>query len=89
MEQRMCPVDVIFWSSTDGKLLPLRIRAQEGLGEAIVGNVSEILSTRENNRIGAEYHAFLCRVRTEETTKVMELKYFIRSHSWYMSLTGV
>lgn len=85
MQQGMWPVDVISLFGADGELRPLRVRAREGMEETLVGNVSEILRTREIHRVGAESHSFLCRIRCARSTIVMELRFFVRTHSWYMS----
>ena len=55
----------------------------------VIGNVCEILSTRESRTLGAEYQAFLCRVRSAKTVIVLELKYFVGSHCWYLSQPGM
>lgn len=89
MEQKLWPVDVISLSSADGDLRPLRIRAMEGFDEMVIGNVCEILSTRESRTLGAEYQAFLCRVRSAKAVIVLELKYFVGSHCWYLSQPGM
>lgn len=89
MQQEMWPVDVIFLCGADGEILPLRVRSKEGFEETLVGNVSAILCRRNGSRIGTEYHAFLCRIQAGKTAIVMELKFFVQSHSWYMSLPGV
>lgn len=88
MQQTMWPVDVISLSGSDGKIRPLRIRAVQADAETIVGNVCDILCTKENNRIGAESRTFLCRVCSQGGTAVLELKLFLRTHSWYMSRPG-
>lgn len=81
----MFPVDVICLSSTDGAVIPLRIRVDNGEDEIQVGSVCEILATRVNQRIGAETRTFLCRVRCQQSTNVLELKFFLQDHSWYLS----
>lgn len=81
----MLPVDVICLSSMDGEVIPLRIRADNGQDEILVGSVCEILATRESRKIGAETRTFLCRVRCEKYTIILELKFFLRDHSWYMT----
>lgn len=88
MKQNMQPVDVICLSSADGSLRPLRIRAENELDQMMVANVSEILSTHECRILGAEYRAFLCRIRSASAVMVLELKYFLRSQTWYMSSPG-
>ncbi len=86
MQQKLHPVDVICLSGADGQIVPLRIRAEHFFEETMVGSVCEILQTKQNNRYGAESRTFLCRVRLPGTVCVLELKFFQRSHSWYLSV---
>lgn len=77
-------VDVISLCSADGELRPLRIRIEEDSGEMIRGSVKEILSVKENHHIGAESRIFLCRADLEGRSVLLELKYHIRSLSWFV-----
>lgn len=88
MQCNMWPVDVICLSSSDGDIRPLRIRAKEGMEETLIGNVSEILATRKNHRLGADIYTFLCRIRSPKSTTILELKFFKQTHSWYVSQPG-
>lgn len=85
MQSNLLPVDVISLNSADGSIRPLRVRAEEGMEYAMVGNVSEILATREIRQLGAENYTFLCRIRMPNATAVWELKFFKRTHSWFMA----
>lgn len=85
MQGNLLPVDVICLSSADGSIKPLRIRAADGLEHTMVGNVSEILATREIHQLGAENFTFLCRIHTQAATTVWEVKYYKRTHSWFIS----
>lgn len=89
MQQNMWPVDVICLTGADGEIRPLRVRAKEGMAELLVGNVCEILCTRECRLLGAESHIFLCRIRSSKAVTVLELRFFVRTHSWYMSMPGI
>lgn len=88
MQQTMWPVDVICLTGADGEIRPLRVRTSEGTEEKQVGSVCEILCTRESRLVGSEFHSFLCRIRLGRAVTVMELRYFIRTHCWYMSRPG-
>ena len=76
------PVDVIFLSDSTGKIRPLRIRAE---AEAVVARVTEILRQKECKVYGAESQIFLCRVCSEGRSNVLELKYYIRDHRWFLT----
>ena len=84
MSRNNVPVDVIFLSDATGNICPLRIRAQAGGEEAVVANVTEILSHGECKYYGAESHTFLCRVRSGGRSSVLELKYYVRDHRWVL-----
>lgn len=88
MSHRLLPVDVIFLSGVNGEIRPLRVRAEAGFDHAIIGNVREILRSSQNTLFGAESHTFLCRVHANGTAYILELKYFVNSHRWFVS-TGV
>lgn len=85
MRYSLQPVDVISLSGADGELRPLRVRAERGFDHVIVGNVQEILRRSQNTLFGAETHTFLCRIRGQGESSVLELKYFVRSHRWYVA----
>lgn len=89
MQQGMLPVDVICLSNVEGKLQPLRIRIAQENSTVKVGNVCEILCTKENHRIGAESRSFLCRVQWERSVAVLELKFYVRSLSWFAAKPGI
>lgn len=88
MSHRLLPVDVIFLSGVDGEIRPLRIRAEAGFDHAIIGNVREILRSSQNTLFGAESHTFLCRICANEAAYILELKYFVNSHRWFVSTGG-
>lgn len=88
MQQGLFPVDVICLSNMDGKLQPLRIRMTQEDSLVKIGNVSEILCTKENHRIGAESRSYLCRIQWEKGVAVLELKFYIRSLSWFITKPG-
>lgn len=77
-------IDVISYCSADGDMLPLRIRTTEENGERLRGYIREILSTKENKRLGSESRSYLCRVQLDGRFVVVELKYQVRSHSWQL-----
>lgn len=84
MSHSLHPADVIFLSGTNGEIRPLRVRAAAGFDHVIVGNVREILHSSQNMLLGAESHTFLCCICGKEEINVLELKYFVRSHRWFV-----
>lgn len=84
MEQDMRPVDVISVCSADGELRPLRLRVADGGDELFRIDIEEIVSTKEIPYVGVEATVFLCRAKAWDRRWLIELKYAIRSHTWYL-----
>lgn len=84
MERSICPVDVISLCSADGKLQPLRLRLQAADQSLIRVDIDEIVGTSEVEYVGAEATIFLCRATIEQRRCFFELKYAMRSHTWYL-----
>ncbi len=85
MSRNNVPVDVIFLSDATGKIRPLRIRAEAEADEAVVARVTEILRQKECKVYGAESQTFLCRVCSEGRSNILELKYYIHDHRWFLT----
>jgi len=84
MDQRIRPVDVISVCSASGELRPLRLRVAGDDAEMFRIDIEEILSTKEIPYVGAEATIFLCRATVWDRKWLLELKYAIRSHTWYL-----
>jgi len=86
MEQ-ICPVDVISLCSAAGELRPLRIRLEDENRQLLRINIDEILDVKEIQHVGAEASIFRCRARVWDRTWTFELKYSLRTHTWWMLRT--
>ena len=84
MEQTVRPVDVISVCSASGEIKPLRLRVADDRQELFRIDIEEILSTKEISYVGAEATIFLCRAKAWERKWLVELKYSMRSHTWYL-----
>lgn len=84
MEQNICPVDVISVCSASGEVRPLRLRVPDERQELFRVDIEEILSTKEIPYVGAEATVYLCRARAWNRKWLVELKYSMRSHTWYL-----
>lgn len=84
MEQKMCPVDVISICSASGELRPLRLRMEDEAHQLLRINIEEIISIQDIQHVGAEAHIFQCRATVMGRKWIFELKYFIRTHTWWM-----
>ncbi len=80
MEQNKYPVDVIALSSASGELRPLRLRLEEGSRV----DIDQIVSTTEISYVGVEATVFLCRGRSAGKSCLFELKYYLRTHTWWL-----
>lgn len=86
MMTRECPVDVIALCSAQGELRPLRVRLQETGREVLRIDIDQILSVEQVHHVGAEAQIFLCRVTLWEQSRVLRLRYGIRSHRWILDI---
>ena len=84
MEPNIRPVDVISVCSASGELKPLRLRVADASEEMFRIDIEEVLSIKEIPYIGAEATIFLCRARAWNRKWIVELKYSMRSHTWYL-----
>lgn len=84
MEQKVCPVDVISVCSASGEIRPLRLRMADEEQERFRIDIEEIVSTKEIHYVGVEATVFLCRATVWDRKWLFELKYIIRTHTWYL-----
>ena len=84
MEQKLCPVDVISVCSASGELRPLRLRVEDESRQLLQVNIEEVISVKDITFVGAEAHIYLCRAAVWDRKWVFELKYAIRTHTWYL-----
>lgn len=84
MAHRMCPVDVISVCRTDGGISPLRFRLSDIPNGILQGEICRVLDTKQIHFTGAEAQVFICEVRIFGKLQMVELKYHIRSHTWWL-----
>ena len=81
---RSCPVDVISVCSSDGEIRPLRLRMEGEDKELRRLDIREVVSVKLIPYVGAEAYVFLCSTAFEGRDRLLELKYSIRSHTWWI-----
>lgn len=81
MKQQLYPVDVISVCNTDGEILPLRVRLEEGQ-QLLRINIEAVVKSWEIPHVGTEARVYLCRGRIFGQEILFELKYTFRSHVW-------
>ena len=84
MEWNVYTVDVIAMHSANGDIRPLRLRMENRKHDLVRVDIDEVVSCREIQYVGIEARVFLCRGSVEGRKCLFELKYTIRSHSWYL-----
>lgn len=81
---RSCPVDVISVCSSEGEIRPLRLRLEGEDRELRRLDIREIVSVKEVHYVGAEAYVYLCKAVFEGRERLLELKYSIRGHTWWI-----
>lgn len=84
MQQALCPVDVIAIHSADGTMRPIRFRVENEEHAHLRVDIEEVIKTTEISYVGAEATVFVCRAKMGNRSILLELKYKLRSHSWYL-----
>lgn len=84
MQQRSRPIDVIAMYGADGNIRPLRLRIEDENRQAFRINIDDVIKTTDIPYVGAEATVFLCRATVGSRSRIFELKYQFRSHSWYL-----
>lgn len=82
MERRT--VDMIALCSADGQVRPLRFQIKDADGEQIRVDVDEVISQKLTPYVGVEAYTYVCRATVHKRHFLVELKYYIRSHTWYV-----
>lgn len=80
MAQNQYPVDVIALSSASGELRPLRLRLK---GDQRV-EIEAVVKTTDITYVGVESTIFLCRGICAGQRILLELRYYLRTHTWWL-----
>lgn len=82
MEQKA--VEMISLCNADGKVVPLRFRVRNENEEYVRIDVDEVISTKHTPYVGVECFTYLCRASEGKRRMLVELKYYIRQHTWFV-----
>lgn len=77
-------VDMISLCGVDGQVQPLRFRVKNAVGELIRVEIDEVVSRKETPYVGVESFTYVCRATCQRRQLIVELKYYIRAHTWYV-----
>lgn len=85
MNPIMKEIDMIAYFTKEGQLRPLRFRFnEENNNEDIVVPVSSVLTTDTNVFNGNLMHVFHCESLRNGTHKSYEIRYELKSNTWYL-----
>lgn len=80
----ICPADVISLCEADGQIRPLRIRYMDEEQQYRRLDIKQVVRRDEIRHTGAEAQLFLCLATVGERDWLLQLKYVLRSHSWFI-----
>ena len=75
------PVDVISSCVADGRLRPYRLRLEEDHALQVF-SILQILSDKEIKPAGQPMISYICRIGSQEQSRLAELRYHISRHRW-------
>ena len=87
MDKAMRPVDVISVCTAAGELRPLRLRLEDESHQMLRINIDKVLDVQEIQHVGAEAKVFLCCARVWDRMWTFELKYSVRTFTWWLMRT--
>ncbi|MBQ1281320.1 MAG: hypothetical protein IIY16_03640 [Oscillospiraceae bacterium] len=84
METENRPVEMISVCSTDGKMQPVRFRFEDSERTVQTAHIQEIVCIKEISYVGIEALVYVCKARLGELERLLEIKYFVRTHRWVL-----
>ncbi len=78
-------VDMISVCGADGSLQPLRFRFEDESREIRLAKVLKVLSCQEIRYVDIEAYSFSCLTRVGESEQILDLRYSVRGHRWWMN----
>lgn len=83
--QEQINVDMLAVCNSDGSMQPLRFRFEDEDHELRLARVLEVLSCREIRYVNVEAYSFSCRAKIGEEERILNLRYSVRSHRWWLN----
>ena len=84
MNEEHIPIDCISITDAGGNITPLRFRLERKDRQWLRVHIDQVLDTRHIPYVGVEAQIFFCRGTAEGRNQIFELRYAIRSHSWFL-----
>ena len=84
MKILMKSVDMIFSSSKDGIITPLRFRLSEDGEESRIVKIDRIIDRKEEKLAGNPMLVFTLQSTIDGVERIFEMKYEVDSFKWYL-----
>lgn len=81
------PIQLVGACSTLGDITPLWFRYEDEEHRMITVKIQEVVSAREETHCGRDYIRFICWSAAQGTSRLIELRYRISTHRWFLFCT--
>jgi len=83
MKVHMKPIEMIFVSTTAGKLTPVKFKLPTDKGELVI-KIDKIIKSQEEKISGSNIITYVCQSTIAGEERLFELRYEIRSCRWFL-----
>jgi len=83
MKVLLRPIEMIFVSTTAGKLTPIKFKLPTDKGEMII-KIDKIIKSQEEKISGSNIITYVCQSTINKEEILFELRYEIRSCKWFL-----
>jgi len=83
MKVLMRPIEMIYVSTTAGKLTPIKFKLPTDKGELVI-KIDKIIKSQEEKISGSNIISYTCQSTINKTERLFELRYESRSCRWFL-----
>lgn len=83
MKVLMRPIEMIFVSTTSGKLTPIKFKLPTDKGDMVI-KIDKIIKSQEEKISGNNIISYTCQSTIARSERLFELRYEIRSCRWFL-----
>ncbi|KNY26363.1 hypothetical protein [Pseudobacteroides cellulosolvens] len=83
MKVHMKPIEMIYMSTTAGKLTPIKFKMPTDKGELVI-KIEKIIKSQEEKISGSNIITYTCQSTIAGSERLFELRYEIRSCRWFL-----